>query len=126
MKNKLGFILGSLAKPSNPNDPLVELWERCNDMVISWLQNAISPSLQSSVLFVNIAQEIWLDLQECFFEQNGPRIYHLKKALAALFQEHNFVSIYYSKLKALWDEIFVYDPIPICNCGSMKTLLDHY
>ncbi|KAF5468454.1 hypothetical protein F2P56_012604 [Juglans regia] len=126
MKNKLGFITGSLAQPTDPKDPLLELWERCNDMVVSWLQNSISPSLQSSVLFVDNAREIWLDLQERFSQQNGPRIYQLKKALAALLQEHDSVSIYYGKLKALWDELSVYDPIPICNCGTMKTLLDRY
>ncbi|XP_042983382.1 uncharacterized protein LOC122312797 [Carya illinoinensis] len=93
-------------------------------MVVSWLQNSINHSLQSSVLFVDDAQEIWLDLQERFSQQNSPRIYQLKKDLAALLQDHDPVSIYYRKLKALWDELSVYDPIPACNCCLMKTLLD--
>ncbi|KAG2700466.1 hypothetical protein I3760_07G232100, partial [Carya illinoinensis] len=109
-KNKFGFITGSLTQPTNPNDPLLEPWERCNDMVVSWLQNSISLSLQS----------------KRFSQQNGPRIYQLKKALVALLQEHDSVSIYYGKLKALWDELSIYDPILVCNCGTMKTLLDRY
>lgn len=93
-------------------------------MIVSWIQNSISPSLQSNVLFVDDAREIWLDLQERFSQQNGLQIYQLKKALATLLQEHDYVSIYYGVIHR--DELSVYDPIPVCNCGTMKTLLDQY
>ncbi|XP_031261576.1 uncharacterized protein LOC116119787 [Pistacia vera] len=125
-KNKLGFINGILSKPKHLDDPLLELWERCNDMVVSWLHNSISLSLQSSVLFVDNTQDIWLDLEARFSHQNGPRIYQLKKAMAALLQEHDSVSTYFGKLKSLWDELSMYDPFPTCKCGAMKTLLDRY
>lgn len=29
------FFNGTLTKPSQPDDPLFELWKRCNDMVVS-------------------------------------------------------------------------------------------
>ncbi|KAF5465288.1 hypothetical protein F2P56_015308 [Juglans regia] len=125
-KNQLGFISGAIPQPIDPEDPLLELWERCNDMVVSWIQNSISPSIKSSVVFVDDAREIWLDLQDCFSQQNGPRIFQLKKTLSSLLQDNDSVSIYYGKLKTLWDERSIYDPIPACNCGSMKTLLDRY
>ncbi|KAF5458803.1 hypothetical protein F2P56_022805 [Juglans regia] len=123
-KNKLGFITGLILKLTAPSDPLLKLWECCNDMLVSWLQNSISSSIQSSVIFVDNATEIWMDLQDRFSQQNGPRIYQLKKALYGLLQDHDTVSIYYGKLKTLWDELLVYDPLPICNYGSMKNLLD--
>ncbi|KAF5445535.1 hypothetical protein F2P56_034581 [Juglans regia] len=125
-KNKLGFISGAIPQPIDPEDPLLELWERCNDMVVSWIQNSISPSIKSSVVFVDDAREIWLDLQDRFSQQNEPRIFQLKKTLSSLLQDNDSVSIYYSKLKTFWDELSIYDPIPACNCGSMKTLLDRY
>lgn len=123
-KNKLGFISSSLPKPTAPNDPLLDLWDRCNDMVGSWIQNSICPSLKSSIIFVDDACEIWLDLQERFSHQNGPRIFQLKKALASLSQEGDSVSIYYGNLKTFWDELAIYDPILVCTCGTVKTLFD--
>ncbi|XP_031261134.1 uncharacterized protein LOC116119332 [Pistacia vera] len=57
-KNKLGFITGIIPQPSDPTDPLLELWERCNDMIVSWIQNSINPSIMSSVVFVDDAREI--------------------------------------------------------------------
>ncbi|XP_041001708.1 uncharacterized protein LOC121247419 [Juglans microcarpa x Juglans regia] len=125
-KNKLGFIFGAILQPTEPEDPLVELWECCNDMVVSWLQNSISSSIKSNVVFVDDAREIWLDLQNRFSRQNGPRIFKLKKNLSSIHQDHDSVSIYYGKLKTLWDELSIYDPIPACTCGSTKTLLDRY
>ncbi|KAF5467887.1 hypothetical protein F2P56_012097 [Juglans regia] len=125
-KNKLGFISGAILQPTDPEDPLLELWERCNNMVVSWLQNSISSSIKSSVMFVDDAREIWLDLQHRFSQQNGPCIFQLKKNLSSLYQDHDSISIYYGKLKTLWDELSIYNPIPACTCGSTKTLLDRY
>ncbi|XP_035551155.1 uncharacterized protein LOC118349715 [Juglans regia] len=125
-KNKVGFVMGDIPRPSDPDDPLLEAWEHCNDMVASWLQNSISASIKSSVVFVDDARDIWIDLQDRFSHQNGPRIFRLKHNLANLLQEHDSVSAYYGTLKTLWDELSIYDLIPVCNCGTMSTLLDRY
>ncbi|XP_008775157.2 uncharacterized protein LOC103695571 [Phoenix dactylifera] len=63
-KNKLGFINGAIPKPTNTEDLLFEAWERCNDMVVFWIQNSISSTLKSSVVFVDDASEIWMELLE--------------------------------------------------------------
>ncbi|XP_041011401.1 uncharacterized protein LOC121255189 [Juglans microcarpa x Juglans regia] len=125
-KNKIGFLNGTLSKPSNPADPLVDLWDRCNDMVVSWIQNSISLPLRSSLAFVDDAHDIWTELQERFSPQNGPRIYELKKTLVNLSQENDIVNGYYGKLKSLWDELSIHDPLHVCSCGSTKTLSDRY
>jgi len=39
-KNKLGFALGTCAKPS-VGSPLAGHWDRCDKMVISWIMNAV-------------------------------------------------------------------------------------
>jgi hypothetical protein len=95
-------------------------------MVVSWLQNSINTSIRSSIAFVNSARDIWLDLQDHFSNQNGLRIYHLKKTLANLSQENDIVNVYYGKLKTIWDETLIYDPIPSYNCGAMKIISDRY
>ncbi|KAA8542034.1 hypothetical protein F0562_023186 [Nyssa sinensis] len=98
-KNKLGFVNGEVTKPTTPSDPLFQPWERCNDM---------------------------FKLRERFTQQNGSRIFHLKKTLAGLHQDHDPVSVYFGKLKAIWDELNLFDPLPDCSCGQLKILSDRY
>ena len=64
-KNKLSFVDGSLSK-SDENDEETRAWEKCNLMVISWIFNALVLELHDSVAYVDIAWEMWKDLQERF------------------------------------------------------------
>jgi len=36
------------------------------------------------------------------------------------------VGAYFTKIKALWDELSNYRPIPYCSCGSMKTIHEYF
>ncbi|KAK6912801.1 Retrotransposon gag domain [Dillenia turbinata] len=72
------------------------------------------------------AREMWNELQDHYSQQNGPRIFQLKRALASLTQAQDSVSVSYGKLKVLWDELSMYDPIPSCSCGKLKVFLDRY
>ncbi|XP_024444651.1 uncharacterized protein LOC112324715 [Populus trichocarpa] len=60
-KNKLAFVNGTLSKPTDISDPLFEAWERCNDLVVSWLQN--------SVLFISTRRHSFCS------QQDSPDIY---------------------------------------------------
>ncbi|XP_042954603.1 uncharacterized protein LOC122291017 [Carya illinoinensis] len=102
IKNKLGFIDGKIAKPTNVSDPLPAPWERCNDMVIAWRQHS-----------------------ERFSIQNAPRIFQLTKSISSLTQDTDSVSQYYNKLKSFWDELEIYEPMPLCTCGSVKILQEY-
>lgn len=124
-KNKIGFIDGSITKPSSTTDALHCPWIRSNNMVLSWLLNSISKDMAASVIYINTAQEMWLDLKECFSQKNGPWIFQLQKAISAQTQGSESVSLYFTKLKGLWDELMNYRPIPECSCGSSKSNLDY-
>ena len=95
-------------------------------MIVSWIQNSISALVKSSVAFVDDAWDVWNDLRDRFTQQNGPCIFQLKRSLSSLRQENDFVSIYFGKLKTLWDELAVYDPVPACSCGKLSILNDRY
>ncbi len=71
-KNKLGFINGTITKPAASAKVELEQWIRCNDMIKSWLLNSISPDIYSSVIYSDLASEIWTDLKERFSQVNGP------------------------------------------------------
>ena len=83
-RNKLGFISGNIVRPTNEEDPLFEMWERCNDMVVSWIQNAVSTDIKHTLAFVDDAQMVWTELKDRFTQQNGPRIFQLRRDLATL------------------------------------------
>lgn len=56
-KNKLGFITGGYRSP-DPNSPLLNQWQRCNDMVIAWLLNSLSREISESVIYSQNATEL--------------------------------------------------------------------
>ncbi|XLT36761.1 hypothetical protein HN873_068053, partial [Arachis hypogaea] len=46
-KNKYGFLTSSISSPLS-GDPLFSTWERCNNLVLSWLFHSLSPSITQS------------------------------------------------------------------------------
>jgi hypothetical protein len=125
-KNKLGFIDGSIKKPSDVAGSVYRAWIRCNTMVLSWILNSISKDIASSVIYIDSAEAVWTDLKERFSLKNGPRIYQLQKSIFALSQDNLSIGAYFTKLKALWDELSNYRPIPLCSCGSLRTVQDYF
>jgi hypothetical protein len=48
IKNKLQFVNGGLPKPYAA-DPNFEAWDRCNLLVIAWINQTLSPSISESI-----------------------------------------------------------------------------
>uniref|UniRef100_A0A803P4N1 CCHC-type domain-containing protein n=1 Tax=Cannabis sativa TaxID=3483 RepID=A0A803P4N1_CANSA len=124
-KNKIAFINGSLPRPE-PGNISLNSWLRCNNMVMSWLVNSVSPEIAQSIMYFDLATEMWNDLAERFNEGNGPRIFQLQTQITRLQQGDQSVSAYFTKLKSLWDELKEFQPITTCTCGAMKVFLDCY
>lgn len=80
-KNKLGFIDGSVKRPTKLLDPNFSLWNRCDGMVVSWLRNATILQIRSSLMYLDTASQIWIDLRDRFSQGNIARIYELKQQL---------------------------------------------
>ncbi|KAL5563330.1 hypothetical protein UlMin_033077 [Ulmus minor] len=123
-KNKFGFVDGSIAKPEIW-DNLYHFWSHCNNMVMSWILNAVSKDIADSIMYIHDARSMWIDLHDRFNQSNGPRIFQLKQQIHALTQGSNDVSAYFTKLKIFWDELRDFRPAPVCNCGGMKSLTDY-
>lgn len=51
VKNKLGFIDGSIEKPDENDSNLLNSWIRSNNMVLSWILNSISKDISASITF---------------------------------------------------------------------------
>ncbi|XP_076947533.1 uncharacterized protein LOC143619507 [Bidens hawaiensis] len=61
-KNKLGFVNGEIEAATVPIQR--QTWQRCNNMVISWLLNALSKDISESVLYAQTANQIWKELND--------------------------------------------------------------
>ncbi|XP_019224022.1 PREDICTED: uncharacterized protein LOC109205734 [Nicotiana attenuata] len=125
-KYKLGFIDGSITGPAT-SSPSFKAWNRCNDMVISWLLNSLSKEIDESVLYSKTAKEIWKELEDRFGQSNGALLYQLQKELSDLVQGNSDVVGYYTKFKRIWDELDSFDTCVYCSCecscgGKSKSL----
>lgn len=83
-KNKLCFVDGALSKPYE-SDPIYHAWIRYNTVVFSWLLNALSKEIASSILYIDTAEEMWNDLNERFAQSNQPRIFQIWKTILHLY-----------------------------------------
>ncbi|KAF1894148.1 hypothetical protein Lal_00004068 [Lupinus albus] len=99
-KNKLEFINGAVPKPPI-GDPTYTAWSRCNTLVVSWLNQAIDPSIVQSVLWMSTALEIWTDLRERFYQGDVFRISELIGEIHSIKQGSSSISAYYTKIKGL-------------------------
>lgn len=99
-KNKLGFVDGSVHKPDVTSGDY-KVWERCNDLVCSWLLCNIDDSISQSVLFFKTAREIWLDLEDRFGYASMTQIFSIEQQLADLTQGSKNVSEFFTEIKAL-------------------------
>lgn len=128
-KNKLGFVDGSLLKPET-NLPLVPFWQRCNDMVTSWLLNSLHPDVAQSVLYSNSAKEMWEELLQRFGQSNKAGVFQVSKDLTCVSQEDFDISAYFNRAKKLWDELSSINGVPKCTCGKcsceINVKLDSY
>ncbi|XP_031478747.1 uncharacterized protein LOC116249687 isoform X1 [Nymphaea colorata] len=119
-KNKIGFIDGSIKEPEK-DDPSYHLWVRSNNMILSWILNSVNKDIVESVIYLTNAREVWKDLRERFTQSLAPRIYQIQSSISRLQQATMTVALYFTKLKALWDELSSYSLIPMCSCGGMKS-----
>ena len=125
VKNKLGFVDGTIVKPMSTDQNLMNSWIRNNNMVISWILNSVSKEISSSVMFSESAMEVWVDLRERFQQSNGPRIFQLRRDLINLSQDQNSVVTYFTKLKTIWEELNNFRPncsCGQCTCGGVKEM----
>ncbi|XP_016435017.1 uncharacterized protein LOC107761308 [Nicotiana tabacum] len=114
-KKKLGFINGAYRSP-NLKSLDHEQWSCVNDIVISWILNALSKDIVDSVIYYKIAKKLWDSVEQRFERSNGAKLYHLQKDLSGLVHGNSDIAGYFTKLKRLWDELDALNVIICCLC----------
>ncbi|XP_019255103.1 PREDICTED: uncharacterized protein LOC109233688 [Nicotiana attenuata] len=115
VKNKIGFINGKCGKPDS-KDPTFDQWERCDNVVTSWILNSLSKDLADSLQYVNDAKELWEELEDRYDQTNGAKLYQLQKEINDLSQGTLNITGYYTKMKKLWKELNTLNAHAQCKC----------
>ncbi|GAU25648.1 hypothetical protein TSUD_265740 [Trifolium subterraneum] len=115
-KLKFEFLDGTIPMPLDAFDPSFRAWNRCNMLIHSWILNSVEPSIARSIVFMENASDVWLDLKERFSQGDLVRVSELQQEIYALTQGTRSVTNFYSDLKTLWEELEIYMPIPNCTC----------
>ncbi|XP_074337227.1 uncharacterized protein LOC141674416 [Apium graveolens] len=113
----MSFIDGTLLKP-DVNAPEFKSWSRCNSMITGWIITALEPQIAGSILYVDTARNIWLDLEERFGQASSAQLYALEQEILQISQDNVSISDYYTQLKKVWDEIDNLKPLPACTCAN--------
>ncbi|XP_070055145.1 uncharacterized protein [Nicotiana tomentosiformis] len=97
------------------------IWSRSMKIVLH-----VSLSLISFVIYAFDAHTVWEDLKERFDKDNASRACYFHKTIATLTQGISSVSVYYTKLRELWDEYETITPPPSCGCAESRKHVEHY
>ncbi|XP_019256319.1 PREDICTED: uncharacterized protein LOC109234709 [Nicotiana attenuata] len=100
VKNKLGFINGEYKRPDLDSSKF-RLWERCDDMVTSWILNSLTKEIADSVEYVADAAKLWKELEDRYDQTNGTKLYRIQKEINDLSQGAHDITGYYTKMKKL-------------------------
>lgn len=62
----MGFVNGNVKRVVH-NQELARAWDRVNDVIIGWLINAVDEKISETIIWFNIAKEIWEELEQSFW-----------------------------------------------------------
>ncbi|XP_070009638.1 uncharacterized protein [Nicotiana sylvestris] len=121
-RNKIAFIDGSCPKPATTS-PDYKQWDRCNNMVISWLTSSLSPDIAENVQYSETAESIWKQLNNRYGSVNGTKVFELKRELASTYQGSLDIASYFTKLTRIWDELGIMcsSHANSCNCAAKES-----
>ncbi|XP_062080551.1 uncharacterized protein LOC133785320 [Humulus lupulus] len=91
---------------------------------MSLILHSVSPDIKSSILLLDTVVAMWNELNSRLDQGNGPKIFDLRTSLISLHQGDDSVSSYFTKLKAIWDEIIDLCPRLPCTCAASADSLD--
>lgn len=122
-KNKVAFVDGTLPRPKS-DESTQQAWDRCNNMVIGWLITSLDRMTAKSIMYYTTATNIWCNLEERFGKTSSAQLYSIKEELLHATQESVMnIAQFYTKMKALWDEIDNVSPPLTCTCGKCTCAL---
>ena len=85
-------------------------------MIISWLTHSVEADMADGIIHAKTAHQVWVDLLNQFSQKNALAIFQIQKSMTMMSQGTMALSAYFTKVKALWDELEVYRMLKITLC----------
>ncbi|XP_071705240.1 uncharacterized protein [Rutidosis leptorrhynchoides] len=125
-KNKVGFIDGSCPRFQfeDDDDVLLNQWDRCNSVVLSWILVSLSEEVYNGQIFSKTAETVWQELKETYDKVDASVTFNLYQQINSCSQNGQSLSDYYHKLNAMcrqFDEMIKIDD----TVKASKSFQDH-
>ncbi|KAL9666287.1 hypothetical protein QQ045_000615 [Rhodiola kirilowii] len=115
VKMKLDFARGLVPRPTDAYR--LSRWERCNNVILSWLMSFVSMKIGASLIHSRDCIHAWSHLNMKFGGSYGPSIYALQEEIYALKQGDLSIASYFRKLETLWAEEDALTEYVVCDLG---------
>lgn len=122
-KNKFYFINDAFPRRLDKDHDYIA-WDRCNTMIISWLNNFAEFEISQSIFWMEIASSIWKELKDQFYHGDVFRSLDMQEEICTLRQGDCSISSYYMKLNMLWQELDNFHQIPASECDVSCIAID--
>lgn len=124
-KIKVGFVDGTITKPSS-DSPTAKAWGRVNNIVIGWILVVLENSIAKSVLWFNVAHEIWNELEEWYGQTSSAQLFSLQEEINKISQSSEMnIAKFFPKIKPLWDKLDNFDLLPTYSCYGCSCNLNN-
>ncbi|WCJ22400.1 Retrovirus-related Pol polyprotein from transposon RE1 [Euphorbia peplus] len=121
-KRKMSFIERD-DMPEDRNAEAFRKWKETDDLVFSWIINAVSKDIGECYMYAASANHLWDQLKESYGRSNGPMIFQLGKEICGLTQGSSTLVEFFNRIKRKWDELQIVKPILSCRCGEANKLM---
>ena len=96
-------------------------WDSHNHMILTWIRNTFILSISNLLGSFNDAKSAWDMLAKRYSTTHGSIKYQLVVELHQLRQKPGqSINDYYDKLRFIWDQIDLYDPIWACLTDAQQ------
>ncbi|XP_075475798.1 uncharacterized protein LOC142512403 [Primulina tabacum] len=96
---------------------------QCSCFVMDFF--SVSNEIFCGLVYAKDAFSVWADLKERFDKICGSRIYAIHRDIVRLSQGSSTISVYFSKLKQLWDELASLVTSPSCECPTSRSYVEY-
>jgi len=100
---------------------------------VSWLNLSLSLNIAQSVIWINVATDLWSALKHRYYHGDIFLVAELQEEFFSTRQGDLSIIAYFTKLKGIWKKLDNFSPIPdckvcivMCNCvlNIMRTRLE--
>ncbi|XP_019259432.1 PREDICTED: uncharacterized protein LOC109237566 [Nicotiana attenuata] len=89
-------------------------------MVIVWILNSLEAEIKESIMYIESAAKLWNDIEKCYGQPNGSKVYQICTTLSSISQGNSYVVSYFSRIKKPLDELAYLITYPDCVCGCKE------